>query len=106
MGAGLRIGPFHFGRRDSRKRAARENGAGQAKQARPGNPVHTYTGTVTGQEPGCVTVRVTSGTRGADRALIGAAITVRTHQRFPVWSAVEVQVRAADQSPVSIEQVS
>jgi hypothetical protein len=106
MGAGLHIGPFHFGRRDPRKRAAPEGGAGQAKQARPGNPVHTYTGTVTGQEPGCVTVRVTGGSRGAGRALIGATITVRTHQRFPVWSAVEVRLRAADQSPLSIEQVS
>ncbi len=68
--------------------------------------MHTYTGTVTGQEPGCVMVRVTSGGRGADQALIGATITVRTHLRFPVWSAVEVRLRAADQSVVSIEQVS
>jgi hypothetical protein len=106
MGAGLHIGPFHFGGRDPGKRAGPEDGTGQAKQARPGNLVYTYTGTVTGQEPGCVTVRVTGGTRGADRALIGATITVRTHERFPVWSAVEVRLRAADQSPVSIEQVS
>lgn len=106
MGAGLHIGPFHFGRRDPRKRAAPQGGAGQAKQARPGNPVHTYTGTVVGQEPGCVTVRVTGGSRGADRALIGATITVPAHQSFPVWSAVEVRVRAADQCPVSIEQLS
>ena len=51
-------------------------------------------------------VRVTSGGRGADQALIGATITVRTHLRFPLWSAVEVRLRAADQSVVSIEQVT
>jgi hypothetical protein len=104
--AGFRIGRFSLGRGAAGERAAAGGGAARAKQARPGNPVHTYTGTVTGQEPGCVIVRVTSGSRGADQALIGATITVPTHLRFPVWSAVGVRLRAADQSVVSIEQVS
>jgi hypothetical protein len=92
MRVGLHISLFFSGRRAPRKGAA--------------NPVHTYTGTVAGQEPGCVLVRLTSGGRGADQALIGATIRVRTHLRFPVWSAVRVRLRAADQSLVSIEQVS
>ena len=99
MRFGFRIGPFRIGSSRSGR------GAGRARaQAR--HAVHTLTGTVTGNEPGTVLVRITSVERGVSSAVIGSTMAVPSIRRFPVGSAVQVRQRAADQAVLSVEPLS
>lgn len=87
------------------KRADRKRRSAQAEQARRWNTAHTYIATVTGHDDGQALVRITSAKRGADVTLVGATIAVHTDERFPVWSAVRVRLRAGDRSLIGIGPV-
>ena len=89
---GFRIGPFSFGR-----------DADPAGQATRTNAVHRLTGTVTGNQPGTVLVRVTSVDRGVPSAVIGTTMAVPAIARFPVGSAVQVTEQAGDPPVLSVE---
>ena len=91
----LRIGPYSFGR-----------DTGPARQATCTNAVRRLTGTVAGNRPGTVLVRITSVDRGVSSGVIGTTMAVPAIQRFPVGSGVQVTEHAGDPPVVSIEPLS
>ena len=92
---GFRIGPFNFGR-----------DADLAGRATRTNTVHRLTGTVTGNQPGTVLVRITSVDRGASGAVIGTTMAVPAIHRFPVGSAVQVTEQAGDPPVLTVEPLT
>jgi pectin methylesterase-like acyl-CoA thioesterase len=81
-------------------------GATGRARAQARHTVHRLTGTVTGNEPGTVLVRITSVDRGVSSAVIGSTMAVPSIRRFPVGSAVQVRQRAADQAVLSVDPLS
>lgn len=96
---GFHVGPFGIGSFRSGRSARRA-------RAQTRKTVHTLTGTVTGNEPGTVLVRITSVERGVSSAVIGSTMAVPSVRRFPVGSGVQVRQRAADQAVLSVEPLS